>query len=401
RSYCMTRHIHTFIITLALAVISAIPAMSQTSLKVSLDSAYLLMGKATPLHIELIAPASADGALVIPADTMSDKVEILRILPADTTDISNGRVQINQELTLQSFDSGTYILNPILYVQGGETIASNRPVLKVLPAMVDSLVTIHDYADVADVDRRLVDYLPDFLADYGLWILAVIVVLLLGYYTWRRITSGKSEVKAVKVVIPPYELAMRELESLRSYKLCEQGRNFCNKIWNAFRLVKGWDVDHSLAQPQSAALACRWFESKLSQSVAEINDLLSKYRLSEALKEVYRLFWDEFSSWYLEMVKPAYGSPIDAATLNSTLGFFDALMRLLHPFMPFITEELWQHIAQRREGESIMYAPTPEVRTVDHDMLAMMEHVKEVVNGLRNVRAAKNIPNKDAIAVNV
>ena len=220
----MTRHIHTFIITLALAVISAIPAMSQTSLKVSLDSAYLLMGKATPLHIELIAPASADGALVIPADTMSDKVEILRILPADTTDISNGRVQINQELTLQSFDSGTYILNPILYVQGGETIASNRPVLKVLPAMVDSLVTIHDYADVADVDRHLVDYLPDFLADYGLWILAVIVVLLLGYYTWRRITSGKSEVKAVKVVIPPYELAMRELESLRSDKLCEQGR---------------------------------------------------------------------------------------------------------------------------------------------------------------------------------
>ena len=184
-------------------------------------------------------------------------------------------------------------------------------------------------------------------------------------------------------------------------KLCETGRNFSNKIWNAFRLVKGWDVDHSLAQPQSAALACRWFESKLSQSVAEINDLLSKYRLSEALKEVYRLFWDEFSSWYLEMVKPAYGSPIDAATLNSTLGFFDALMRLLHPFMPFITEELWQHIAQRREGESIMYAPTPEVRTVDHDMLAMMEHVKEVVNGLRNVRAAKNIPNKDAIAVNV
>ena len=220
----MTRHIHTFIITLALAVISAIPAMSQTSLKVSLDSAYLLRGKATPLHIELIAPASADGALVIPADTMSDKVEILRILPADTTDISNGRVQINQELTLQSFDSGTYILNPILYVQGGETIASNRPVLKVLPAMVDSLVTIHDYANVADVDRHLVDYLPDFLADYGLWILAVIVVLLLGYYTWRRITSGKSEVKAVKVVIPPYELAMRELESLRSDKLCEQGR---------------------------------------------------------------------------------------------------------------------------------------------------------------------------------
>lgn len=200
------------------------PLAAQTSLKVSLDSAYLLMGKATPLHIELIAPASAEGALVIPADTLADKVEILRAQPADTTDISNGRVQINQELLLQSFDSGTYILNPILYVQGGETIASNRPVLKVLPAMIDSLTTIHDYADVADVDRHLMDYLPDFLADYGLWILAVIVVLLLGYYTLRRITSRKSDIREVKVVIPPYELAMRELETLRSDKLCEQGR---------------------------------------------------------------------------------------------------------------------------------------------------------------------------------
>lgn len=220
----MTRHIHTLILTLAFALLSAMPLAAQTSLKVSLDSAYLLMGKATPLHVELITPANAEGALVIPADTLSDKVEILNILPADTTDISNGRVQINQELMLQSFDSGTYILNPILYVHGGETIASNRPVLKVLPAMVDSLTTIHDYADVADVDRHLVDYLPDFLADYGLWILAVIVVLLLGYYTLRRITSRKSDTREVKVIVPPYELAMRELESLRSDKLCEQGR---------------------------------------------------------------------------------------------------------------------------------------------------------------------------------
>lgn len=220
----MIRHIRSIILISALAIASAIPALSQTSLKVSLDSAYLLMGKATPLHIELIAPANAEGTLVIPADTLSDKVEILNIQPADTTDIRNGRIQVNQQVTIQSFDSGTYILNPILYVQGNETIASNRPVLKVLPAMVDSLETIHDYADVADVDRHLIDYMPDFLADYGLWILAVIVILLLGYYTLRRITSGKPEAKEVKLVIPPYELAMRELESLRSDKLCEQGR---------------------------------------------------------------------------------------------------------------------------------------------------------------------------------
>lgn len=184
-------------------------------------------------------------------------------------------------------------------------------------------------------------------------------------------------------------------------KLCETGRNFSNKIWNAFRLVKGWNVDTTIAQPESSAIACQWFESKLSQSIAEINDLMSKFRISEALKEVYRLFWDEFSSWYLEMVKPTYGSPIDVKTLDTTLGFFDSLLRLLHPFMPFITEELWQHIAERRDGESIMYAPTPKAMEIDVEVLAMIEHAKEVVNGLRNVRAVKNIPNKDTIKVNV
>lgn len=184
-------------------------------------------------------------------------------------------------------------------------------------------------------------------------------------------------------------------------KLCETGRNFSNKIWNAFRLVMGWEVSETAEQPQAAATAIEWMRSKLSQSIAEINDLMGKYRLSEALKEIYRLFWDEFSAWYLEMVKPVYGQPIDRATFNATVGFFDALLRLLHPFMPFITEELWQHIAERREGESIMYAPTPEATEINSDILGLMEHAKEVVNGVRNVRASKNIPNKEVLTVNV
>lgn len=184
-------------------------------------------------------------------------------------------------------------------------------------------------------------------------------------------------------------------------KLCETGRNFSNKIWNAFRLVKGWEVDPAGKQSEAAATACRWFESRLSESVGEINDLMAKFRISEALKEIYRLFWDEFSAWYLEMVKPAYGSPIDKETYDKTLGYFDSLLRLLHPFMPFITEELWQHLAERTDGESIMYAPTPKAAKTDSKVLSMMEHIKEVVNGLRNIRAVKNIPNKDAIEVNV
>lgn len=184
-------------------------------------------------------------------------------------------------------------------------------------------------------------------------------------------------------------------------KLCETGRNFSNKIWNAFRLIKGWDVDDKATQPEAAATACLWFESRFNAAVAEINDLMEKFRISEALKEIYRLFWDEFSSWYLEMIKPSYGSPVDRKTLDTTLRYFDDLMRLLHPFMPFITEELWQHIASRKDGESIMYAATPKACEVNHGILTMMEHAKEVVNGLRNVRAGKNIPNKEAMIVNV
>ena len=184
-------------------------------------------------------------------------------------------------------------------------------------------------------------------------------------------------------------------------KLCETGRNFCNKIWNAFRLVKGWEIDEKAEQPQAARAAVEWFGNKLSATVAEVNDLFSKFRLSEAIVVLYRLFWDEFSSWYLEMVKPAYGTPSDIHTYKATQEYFDALLRLLHPFMPFITEELWQHMTDRREGESIMYAPTPAAKEADNVLLSRMEHVKEVVNGVRGVRAQKNIPNKEQVEINI
>lgn len=184
-------------------------------------------------------------------------------------------------------------------------------------------------------------------------------------------------------------------------KLCETGRNFCNKIWNAFRLVKGWEVSNEEQQPEAAKIAVEWFRSKLDTAVAEVNDLMKKFRISEALKEIYRLFWDEFSSWYLEMVKPAYGSPVDKVTLEATLGYFDELLRLLHPFMPFITEELWQNLTERKPGESIMYAATPKAAQPNDEILRMMEHVKEVAAGVRNVRAVKNIPNKAMLTVNV
>lgn len=182
-------------------------------------------------------------------------------------------------------------------------------------------------------------------------------------------------------------------------KLCENGRNFCNKVWNAFRLVKGWEVDDTLAQPASSATAVKWFESLLSRAITEINDSFDKYRLSEALMAVYRLFRDEFSSWYLEMVKPEYQKPIDRATYEATIGFFDSLLRMLHPFMPFISEELWQHIGDRREGESIMYASMPVAGEIDTDLLDKIERAKEIVNGVRGVRAQRNIPNRELLTL--
>jgi len=178
--------------------------------------------------------------------------------------------------------------------------------------------------------------------------------------------------------------------------LCEQGRNFNNKIWNAFRLVKGWEVA-DCEQPEYAKIAVKWFDAVLNKTLAEVDDLFGKFRLSEALMAVYKLFWDEFSSWYLEMVKPAYGQPIDRATYEATLGFFDTLLRLLHPFMPFITEELWQHIAERKDGESIMTAQLPKAATVDEATIAAVNTAKEIIAGVRTVRLQKNIPNKEAL----
>ena len=182
--------------------------------------------------------------------------------------------------------------------------------------------------------------------------------------------------------------------------LCEQGRNFNNKIWNAFRLVKGWNVA-DIEQPEYAKLATDWFDAILAKTAAEVNDLFEKYRLSEALMAVYKLFWDEFSSWYLEMVKPAYGQPIDKVTYEKTLSFFDTLLKLLHPFMPFITEELWQHIYDRKEGESIMIQTLNVTSTYDEGTIQLFEVVKEVIGGIRTIRLQKNIAQKEALSLEV
>ncbi len=183
--------------------------------------------------------------------------------------------------------------------------------------------------------------------------------------------------------------------------LCEQGRNFNNKIWNAFRLIKGWTVDSTIEQPEASATAVKWFKMQLDKTIAEMDDLFGKYRLSEAMMAVYKLFWDEFSSWYLEMVKPGYQQPVDESTYLSTFGFFDALLRLLHPFMPFITEELWQALEPRKEGESLMVSLMPEVAPVDNAYLEDFEIVKEIVGGVRTIRLQKNISNKEVLELQV
>ena len=183
--------------------------------------------------------------------------------------------------------------------------------------------------------------------------------------------------------------------------LCEQGRNFNNKIWNAFRLVKGWQVDNSANQDEASAIATKWFDAKLRQVNTEVSRLFAQYRISEALMAIYRLFWDEFSAWYLEMVKPAYGSPIDSITYQSTLNFFEVLLKMLHPFMPFITEELWQHIADRAEGASIMrdnlQLDVPS--EADLELLASIESVKQIVSGVRTVRNQKNIAPREPLVL--
>ncbi len=183
--------------------------------------------------------------------------------------------------------------------------------------------------------------------------------------------------------------------------LCEQGRNFGNKIWNAYRLIGGWQVDMSLTMSENNRLSIEWFEARFNEALHEAEANFDGYRLSEALMVIYKLFWDEFSGWYLEMVKPAYQSPIDPETLTATKILFDRLMRLLHPFMPFVTEEIWQDIAEREAGESIVVAKMPRSQSFDRDMLSRFELAKEVISNVRNIRKGKNLPQRETLSLSV
>ena len=182
--------------------------------------------------------------------------------------------------------------------------------------------------------------------------------------------------------------------------LCEQGRNFCNKIWNAFRLVKGWtDAASEAPQPEASRLASYWMRQVLSKAATELEDLFSKYRISEALTLVYKLIRDDFSSYYLELIKPAYGTPIDRVTCDEALGFFDEVLRILHPFMPFITEELWQNLAERKEGESIMNAQQRPAGSFDEAFLARFAAVQELITSIRSLRTSKNLSPREALTL--
>ncbi len=183
--------------------------------------------------------------------------------------------------------------------------------------------------------------------------------------------------------------------------LTEQGRNFCNKIWNAFRLVKGWQVDETVAQPESARAGVEWFNNQLNKAIEQADDDFEKYRISEALMNLYKLFWDEFSSWYLEIIKPAYGQPIDGKTYKATLEIFEKILSLLHPYMPFITEELWQHLRERNDGESIMVSLMPKSNGYDANILEQFEKVKEIIAGVRTIRQEKNIAIKQQLSTSL
>ncbi len=179
----------------------------------------------------------------------------------------------------------------------------------------------------------------------------------------------------------------------------EQGRNFCGKIWNSYRLVKGWTVDSSITQPEACSIAVEWFRSKLSSTIATVEDHYSKFRISDALMSIYKLFWDDYCSWYLELVKPAYGQAIDEATYKATLEFFESLLKMIHPVMPFITEELWHDMAERGENETIMFARTPLAGPWDAALVNDFELAEEVVNALRGIRQQKNISPKESLEV--
>lgn len=184
-------------------------------------------------------------------------------------------------------------------------------------------------------------------------------------------------------------------------KLPEQGRNFGNKIWNASRLILQWQADQIIPQPDYAVSAINWFENKLSETLETLEKQFADYRISEALMTVYKFFWDEFSSWYLEWVKPPYQKPIDAITLAKTKEFLDKLLRMLHPFMPFITEEIWQSIDERKEGETICLASYPETKSFDRELLQSFESVKEVISNIRKIKLEKNIPQRELLTLQV
>jgi valyl-tRNA synthetase len=179
--------------------------------------------------------------------------------------------------------------------------------------------------------------------------------------------------------------------------LCEQGRNFSNKIWNALRLVKGWNVDATLTQPMYAGTSIKWFDAKLNETIGILDDHFSKYRLSDALMCVYKFVWDDFCSWYLEMVKPAYQQPIDAITYEATVGFFEKIVKLLHPFMPFVTEEIWHLLVERAENDDVTMAQWPTATDFEPSMLSRFVFASEVIMAVRNLRQDKGIPNKEQI----
>ncbi len=181
----------------------------------------------------------------------------------------------------------------------------------------------------------------------------------------------------------------------------KQGRNFCNKIWNSYRLIESWAVDEKLQQSDVDAIAVKWFDSKLNQTVALVEDHYSKFRISDALMSIYRLFWDEYCSWYLEAVKPAYGDSIDRKTYDATKLFFEKLLKLIHPVMPFITEELWQSMEKRAEGETIMYEKTPAAGNIDDSVINGFELVQELVNGVRGIRQQKEISPKEPLSLKI
>ena len=183
--------------------------------------------------------------------------------------------------------------------------------------------------------------------------------------------------------------------------LCQQGKQFANKIWNAFRLVKGWEVDESINQPNSSKIAIEWFKSKFQKTIAEIEDHFSKYRLSDALMSTYKLIWDDFASWLLEIVKPAYQQPIDAKTLESINAIFEDILKILHPFMPFLTEEIWHYIKERSPEEALIIAKWPEAKPINETLITEFDFASEVISGIRNIRKQKNIAFKDAIGFSV